>query len=96
MFHAAKSLLRVYGKDPKTHSGLISEFGLTFIKTGLVGKKFGIMFRKAEEARETSDYKLFTEFDEKEVRDIIKNATLFLKEARTLADKLVKGEKFRK
>ena len=32
-FHAAKAMLNVLGYDAKTHSGLISEFGLRIIKT---------------------------------------------------------------
>ncbi len=35
MFHAAKALLKIYGREPKPHEGLISEFGLVFVKTGL-------------------------------------------------------------
>jgi uncharacterized protein (UPF0332 family) len=34
MFHAARALLRIYDKGPKTHEGLLAEFGLTFVKTG--------------------------------------------------------------
>lgn len=96
MFHAARALLRIYAKEPKTHTGMISEFGLTFVKTGLIEKKFGVMLRKAEELRETSDYKLFAEFEESEVKDIIINAKSFLKESKTLSVKLLKGEKFKK
>ena len=35
-FHAAKAMLNVLGYDAKTHSGLISEFGLRIIKTNML------------------------------------------------------------
>lgn len=95
MFHAARALLRIYGKEPKTHEGVIMEFGITFIKTGLVGKEFGIMLRKAEEARESGDYKIFAVFERKEVEEILKNAEKFLKEAERLSKELLKGKKFK-
>ena len=96
MFHAGKALLRIYAKEPKTHEGFISEFGLTFIKSGLMDRKFGRMLRETEEARESADYKVFAVFGSNEVRNIIKNANLFIRESESLAKKLVKGEKFRK
>ena len=55
-FHAAKVMLNVLGYDAKTHSGLMSEFGLRVIKIKLLDKKYGEYFRKAFELRESSDY----------------------------------------
>lgn len=94
MYHAAKALLRIYGKDPKTHEGLITEFGLTFIKTGLLDKKYGIMLRKAQEAGESSDYKIFVVFGEDEVGTMMNNAKVFLDMAQRFSKELIKGKKF--
>ena len=66
-FHAAKAMLNVLGYDAKTHSGLISEFGLRIIKTELLDKKFGQYFRRAFEMRESSDYEIGIIFSEEEV-----------------------------
>src|SRR4030067_3296846 len=55
-FHAAKAMLNVLGFDAKTHSGLLSEFGLRIVKNNLIGKEYGAYFRKAFELRESSDY----------------------------------------
>ena len=96
MFHAARALLRIYDKEPKTHEGLLAEFGLTLIKTGLLDKKFGRMFREAQDAREASDYKIFVIFEREEVEDILKNAEKFLKVAKKLSVELLKGKKFKK
>ena len=81
-FHAAKAMLNVLGYDAKTHSGLISEFGLRIIKTELLDKKFGQYFRRAFEMRESSDYEIGIIFSEEEVETLIKNADEFLKKAK--------------
>jgi len=80
-FHAAKSMLNVLGFDAKTHSGLISEFGLRLIKTNLLNKKLGENFRRAFEMRETSDYQIGVVFGEEEAKKLIKDAEEFLKTA---------------
>jgi uncharacterized protein (UPF0332 family) len=61
-----------------------------------MGKKFGVMLREAQDAREASDYKIFAIFEKEEVEDIIKNAGTFLKTAKKLSAELLKGKKFRK
>ena len=81
-FHAAKAMLNVLGYNAKTHSGLISEFGLRIIKTELLDKKFGQYFRRAFEMRESSDYEIGIIFSEEEVETLIKNADEFLKKAK--------------
>ena len=86
-FHAAKAMLNALGHDAKTHSGLISEFGLRIIKTGMLDKKFGQFFRKAFEMRESSDYEIGITFGKEEVQTLIKNAEEFLKKAREFVDK---------
>ncbi|MBS7636097.1 HEPN domain-containing protein [Candidatus Bathyarchaeota archaeon] len=81
-FHAAKAMLNAIGYDAKTHSGLISEFGLRMIKTNLVDKKFGQYFRKAFEMRESSNYEIGIIFGEEEVKTLIENSEEFLKMAK--------------
>jgi len=86
-FHAAKAMLNVLGFNAKTHSGLISEFGLRIIKPNLLDKKFGEYFRRAFEMRESSDYEIGIIFGEDEVQTLIKNAEDFLKKARVHREK---------
>ncbi|MGB9676011.1 MAG: HEPN domain-containing protein [Candidatus Bathyarchaeales archaeon] len=80
-FHAAKAMLNAIGYDAKTHSGLLSEFGLRIIKTNLLDKKLGQYFRRAFEMRESSDYEIGIVFSEDEVKTLIKNADEFIKKA---------------
>ncbi|MEM3616537.1 MAG: HEPN domain-containing protein [Candidatus Bathyarchaeia archaeon] len=86
-FHAAKAMLNVLGYDAKTHSGLISEFGLRIVKTNLLDKKFGQYLRRAFEMRESSDYEIGAIFSEEEVKTLIKNAEEFLKKAKDFVEK---------
>jgi len=82
VFYAAKAMLNVLGFDAKTHSGLISEFGLRIIKEKLLPVKYGRILRIAFEMRESGDYEIGVFFDKNEVKNLIKNAEDFLKVAR--------------
>jgi hypothetical protein len=86
-FHVTKAILNVLGYDARTHSGLISEFGLRIIKKDLMDKKFGKYLRKAFEMRESSDYEIGIIFGEEEVSTLIKNAEEFLKKAQEFIKK---------
>jgi uncharacterized protein (UPF0332 family) len=86
-FHAAKAMLNTLGFDAKTHSGLISEFGLRIIKTNLLDEKFGQYFRRAFEMRESSDYEIGIVFSKEEVQTLIKNADAFLRKAQEFVEK---------
>ena len=88
-FYAAKAMLNVLGFDAKTHSGLISEFGLRVIKAKLLDKKYGEYFRKAFELRESSDYEIGVVFGEEEVKTLIKNAEEFLESAKEFVKKRI-------
>lgn len=61
MFDAAKAVLiaTVPSIDPsigKTHSGLISAFGLHMVKTGRIPVEFGRAFNRAHDIRQVADY----------------------------------------
>ncbi len=82
VFYAAKAMLNSLGYDAKTHSGLISEFGLRIIKEGLLPMKYGRILRRAFEMRESGDYEIGVFFDRNEVKGLIKNAEEFIKRAK--------------
>lgn len=82
MFDAAKAaLLKVVpGIDPsigKTHSGLISAFGLNLVKTGLVPTEFGRSFNRAHDIRQVADY-TGDLIEYEQVVDLIKQAEEFV------------------
>ena len=48
MFHAAKALLALRGIYPKTHAGVVSQFGLQFVTEGLIEELYAKSLVKAE------------------------------------------------
>lgn len=78
MFHSSKALLKTREKSPKTHKGLIREFGKTFVKSGEVPKRYAVMLSKAESLREDSDYGLDSEVGAEEAGDLIRDSEDFL------------------
>src|SRR5436309_1241490 len=57
-FYAAQALLLSEGLSSKSHTGLVSLFGLHFIKPGRIDKKYGRFLSNLLEDRQQSDYSL--------------------------------------
>lgn len=79
-FDAASALLLTEGLTAKTHSGLLSLFGLYFVKKEKIAPKYARFFRRAKEAREEADYEIYKNFSKEETERIIKTAQEFIKE----------------
>ena len=77
MFHAAKALLALRGIYPKTHAGVVSQFGLQFVKD-LLRNYMAKSSAKAEAKREKADYDIYFEPSEEEAEDIVEDAEKFL------------------
>lgn len=80
MFYAARALLTERGMYPKTHRGVISQFGLEFVKDGKFERAVFDLFVRAQEDREEADYGLLSGIEAEEARKIVNGAELFLKE----------------
>ncbi len=78
MYHSAMALLRTKDVSPKTHKGLIGEFGKRFVKTGEVDKNFSKMLSHAESLRESADYGIEPEIESEDAAKTVKNAEEFL------------------
>jgi uncharacterized protein (UPF0332 family) len=78
MFYAASALLLKEDVIVRTHSGLISQFGLRFIQNGPIEQKFGRNLRITEELREESEYSLSRKISAKEAEEVLKNSKEFL------------------
>jgi uncharacterized protein (UPF0332 family) len=55
-FYAARAALAAEGVRTKTHSGLVSAFGQTFVQAGRVEAGIGRTLRELSEARYLADY----------------------------------------
>jgi uncharacterized protein (UPF0332 family) len=78
MFYATKALLRTRNIVTKTHKGLISKFGLEFVKNGEIGEEYASMISTVEERRERADYDAYYEPSGDEAEKIIEDAERFL------------------
>ncbi len=57
MFDTARALLVALDEPlPKTHSGLVSSFGLVVVARGIVPKALGMAFNRVQRMREIADY----------------------------------------
>ena len=57
VFHAAQGLLLTEGERAETHKGLVTLFGLLFVKTGKFKKDLGKYLANLKDERESGDYK---------------------------------------
>jgi uncharacterized protein len=62
MFYSAKLLLSIKELYPRTHKGVISQFGLEFVKTGFMEDVYGRALTHAKDRREVADYDLEKDF----------------------------------
>lgn len=80
MFHAASAVLLSAGISVESHSSLKNLFGLHFVKTGKIDKKFSRWLNKLKDERENGDYDIFTSFDPEDAKIDVQGAEEFLEE----------------
>lgn len=56
MFFMARALLKQKNVAPKTHAGIVNQFGLHLVKNGSVEARYGSLFRQAQQLREMGEY----------------------------------------
>lgn len=78
MYHAAKAALSTLNIFPKTHEGVVSEFGIRFVLTGTFPKELGRNLADAKAARETYEYSVTAEIERPEAETILSNAQKFV------------------
>ena len=78
IFHAASAVLLSEGMNAESHSALKDLFGLHFIKTGKIERKFGRILNRLKDDRETGDYDIYAAFDKADAENSITMAEEFL------------------
>ncbi|MEM3627169.1 MAG: HEPN domain-containing protein [Candidatus Bathyarchaeia archaeon] len=78
MYHAAKAALATVNVFPKTHEGVITEFGKNFVLTRIFAKNLGKDLADAKAARETYEYSVTTTAERSEAEAILSNAKKFV------------------
>jgi len=92
VFHAVQSLLLTEGLSADTHQGILTLFGLYFVKTGKFDKKFGRILSNLKDDRENGDYEIYSAIDKEVAEKSVKEAEEFLKETKDYLKKYLKGE----
>lgn len=77
MFHMTKALLLTINEEPSTHHGLITLFGLNFIKPKIIEEIYNDMLIDAKESREAGDYDAARKFTKEEATEKVENASKF-------------------
>ena len=84
MFHGARALLLMKEIIPKKHSGVISMFGLHFVKEGDIEEFYGKILIKAFELRVKSDYNVMYSPTKDEAEETLNYAEMFLKKVKEI------------
>lgn len=81
-FHSAQALLLTEGQQADTHKGVVTLFGLLFIKRGKFPKHLGKYLANLKDDRETADYEAFSFIDAEFAANALKEAEEFLTETK--------------
>lgn len=77
IFHSARALLALSGKDFKKHSGVISCFQMDYIKTGIFDRELSDIIKSAFSLRVESDYEDFFIISHDDVMKQVEEAEIF-------------------
>lgn len=87
MFYAVLALLAVVKKETSKHSGVISLFDKEFVKQGVITKDFSRWLHDAFDLRQRSDYAAEFSISLEDAKEVMKHATIFVKEVKNVLRK---------
>jgi len=70
-FYALSALLYKHNIDAKSHSGIKHQFGLHFVKPGLIDKSIAEIYVELFDYRQAGDYADFVDFDKEKTSPLI-------------------------
>jgi uncharacterized protein (UPF0332 family) len=88
VFHTAQALLLTEGEKADTHRGVVTLFGLLFVKTGKFKRDLGKYLANLKDDRESGDYEIFSYIDGQTAETAIAEAEEFLREGKTYLKKM--------
>lgn len=86
-FHAIQALFIHNGLSSKRHAGMLSQFGLHFIKTGIIEDRLGGFLTRMEQLRDKGDYNCLFSVNEEELCTIVEPAHELVKVVTDLIQK---------
>ena len=78
VFHATQALLLTEGAHTETHKGVVTLFGLLFVKTGKFSKNIGKYLANLKDDRESGDYEVFSYIEKETAETALSEAREFL------------------
>lgn len=88
VYHATQALLLSEGERAETHKGVVTLFGLLFVKTGKFKKNLGKYLANLKDDRESGDYEVFSYIDKETAETALAEATEFLTESKEYLTKI--------
>ena len=73
-FHAVQALFIHNGLSSRRHKGMLTQFGLHFVKTGIIEDRYGAFLTRMEQLREKGDYNCLFEVTKDELLTIVESA----------------------
>jgi uncharacterized protein (UPF0332 family) len=86
MFHAATAALSQQGLKRRSHQGIITAFGQTFVKSGLVDVRVHKHFTRAFSVRQESDYSPGVRLTQETAQEVLGWAREFVGVCRRLCE----------
>ncbi|MFO8017746.1 MAG: HEPN domain-containing protein [Promethearchaeia archaeon] len=90
VYLSIKGVLLLIDEEPKTHSGLKMIFGMKFVKTNMVEKKYAKILNELSNARQQGDYNPLTWFNKKDTQKYYADAVDFVERMMQLKKELLK------
>ena len=78
IFHAARAVFALDGRDFKKHSGVISNFQKDYIKTEIFDKTMSNIIKSAFDIRNETDYEDFYVVPKEDVKRQVEEAEIFV------------------
>lgn len=88
-FHAVQALFIQNGLASRRHSGMLTQLGLHFIKTGIIEDRLGAFLTRMEQLREKGDYNCLFDVTKDELLTFVEPA----KELVDVISKLIGSDK---
>jgi uncharacterized protein (UPF0332 family) len=77
-FYAVIALLLKNHIETQSHDGVRTQFGLNFIKTGIIDREYGKLFSKLFDYRQKGDYGDMFDFDEELTKPLLDQVKSFI------------------
>jgi uncharacterized protein (UPF0332 family) len=88
VFHMAQALLLTEGQRAETHKGVVTLFGLIFVKTGKFSRDLGRYLANLKDDRESGDYEILSYIDKETADTSIAEAREFVIEGKAYLKKI--------